>query len=148
MSIVKAATNTYGPATLDIQIEQGCDFSLTLTLTQNGVTWDLTGATFVAELSTAWQPGGTTITMTATSAAPTTGVVTISLPAASTANLALPQPQATTPNALLLNTPPSTRQASPRWVRLGGWCLQVTQGGTTVRLIEGDVTLDRDPTED
>ena len=133
MSIVKAKTNQYGPGTLDVQVEQGADFTLTMSLTKGGATWDLTGATFDAHMSTEWSPGGNCVEWAVTLVGlATAGTIKISFPVADQSVLvSLPSP------------PPKTSNPTP--FQLGDWVLNVTQDGETVRLVSGKVFLARDP---
>ena len=137
MTIVAAKTNTYGPGTLDIQLEQGADFGLTLRLLKNAAAWDLTSVTLVAKMATDWTPSSeedVSLTVTKT-AAVDKNEITVGLTAAQTAAIVPPK---TTP------TGPGPANA-PRKIKLGGWVLDATEGGVVSRLLEGDVWLDRDP---
>lgn len=135
MSIVKARTNPYGPATLDVQIEQGADFYLPFDLTRGGAPWDISddAVTFDAHFSLAWSPGGTCVPLEVTK----TGASSISVkfPAASSLNIRLPDPPRKTVN--------------PEKFTLGGWLLNIydpsISDAPTKRLAEGTVTMDRDP---
>lgn len=133
MSIVKAKTNQYGPATLDLQIEQGADFVLNMSLKRGLIPWDLTGATFDAHMSTEWAPGGTRVDWgVALVGLATLGAIVITYRAAAQAALVgLPHP------------PKKTVDQTP--FTLGGWVLNITQGGVTERIFSGTVTLARDP---
>ena len=136
MSIVRAKTNPYGPATLDIQIEQGADFLKTLALKKNGVPWDLDGATFEAKFSPTWTPGQSTLNFEVLIVGPTVnGVIRVTYPSASSIGISPLDP-----------VPRKTYE--PRKYKLGGWILSITQDDFTQRLIDGDVYLDRDPTRD
>jgi hypothetical protein len=144
VSIVRAATNTYGPGTVDLQIEQGASFSIGVKLKKtNGlgvlVDWDLTNATITAKLNQSWMPsaGSNCIPMTVNITAPLTGDVTVSLTAAATGALVVPFTPAI--------SPANVSSTMPRKVKLGGWVLDVLDGGVLTRVLEGDVQLDRDP---
>lgn len=138
MSIVKAKTNQYGPATLDIQVEQGDDFIMGVTLKKvvNGTptAWDLTNATFDAHMSAAWSPGEACLVFTVTAVNLAQGKINISLTAA----------QTLAPPFVGLPSPPK-KTISPDKFLLGGWVLSVTDAGTKNRILEGSVYLDRDP---
>lgn len=134
MSIKKTVTNPYGPATMDLQIEQGCDLQLFLTLTKNGVVWDLSGATFSALFSPTWSPGASEVDMTVTVQIAAAGTVNVTLPGSATVGIGLPSPPKKTSGSY-----------DSRNFPFGGWKFDITQGGITTRLIEGDVTLDRSP---
>lgn len=133
MTILSAKTQPAGPGRVDIQIEQGANFFMQLSLKKGGVTWDLTDATFSAKMSPQWSPEESAIEFVVTSTNPTTGVVTIEMSALATASLALP------------NQPQKAPANSARKFAYGGWIFDVTQSGITQRIIEGDVTVDRDP---
>ena len=135
MSIVKTKTNTYGPGTIDIQIVQGADFILPLSLKKAGVVWDLTNATLEAHLSPTWHPGQSNVPLTVTkSATPSDGTCIISLPASASV-------VGSTPLGVLPNPPPKPGEQ----FRLGNWVLNITEAGVTTRLLDGIVYLDRDP---
>lgn len=131
MSIVLAKTNKYGPATLDIQIEQGGDFILPISLTQGILPWNLTGATFDQHFSSSWYPPVLRYNLVFTPTILTAGTGTITFPSASSLGLPLP------------NSP--RKSVSPRVFELGGWVFKVTQLGITTVICEGKVYLDRDP---
>jgi hypothetical protein len=138
MSVIRGVTNSYGPATLDIQIEQGSEFELELNLQRNGSDWDITDATITAHFSSKWSPGGTCIDLTVTKAGTPTNQIFVTFPAASSLALNLPSPPQTLPK--------SSFDSAPRKFQLGGWILTITpSGGTAQRIFDGDVTLDRDP---
>lgn len=133
MSIVNAQTNPYGPATLNLQIEQGADFLLPLHL-QTGsspVDWNLTGATFDAHFSLVWAPGQAPIPFVITPVNLVTGYINIGLAAATLAALVLP-------------FPPRKGQ-DPQPVMLGGWLLNIRQSGFTKQIFNGTVQLAKDP---
>lgn len=132
MTIVKATSNKYGPATLDIQVEQGADFAMPLTLKQGGVAIPLTGYTFEAHMSTEWSPGGARVDFVVEVTDIANGKITVSLPiSAQSAFSALPtQPKKT---------------VDPTPFLLGDWVLNQTVGGLTTRLLGGKVWLARDP---
>lgn len=135
MSIVKAKTNAYGPGTLDIQIEQGADFYLPLSLTKGGVPWVITSATFDAHFSLAWAPGASLLTLTVSIVSGPGGTLKVKFPAASSLGIALPSPP--------------RKGVSPEVFQLGNWVLNITDTSIvdepTRRLINGIVYLDRDP---
>lgn len=135
MSIVKAKTNPYGPATLDIQIEQGADFLLPFDLTRGDDPWDLDGCTLAAHFSTEWSPGGSCVELIVEVINPALGSGKIRFPAASSLNLSLPHPPKKTTN--------------PTPFELGNWVFTVTDPSLTdeptKRVAEGIVYLKRDP---
>jgi hypothetical protein len=136
MSIVSSASPSYGPGVLNLQIEQGCDLQLFLSLQTGGAPWNLTGATISAEISQQWSPGASNIPLTITPVNLANGQFNISLPGSATldANFPLPSPPSKTISA-----------AKSRFFAIGGWALYITSGGIKTRVLEGDVTLDRDP---
>jgi len=135
MSVVKAKTLPYGPAKIDIQIEQGADFLLPMEIKVNGAAVDLTDATIEAALSPQWSPGAVQIPLTIEADTLSLGRFLIRFPSAESLALALPFP------------PRKTK--SPQVFELGGWILHITQDGDggpfTVRYAEGQVYLDRTP---
>src|SRR6185369_17148046 len=133
MSIVRAAANPYGPATLDIQIEQGGDFILPFILKKDNATWDLRNAVITAKMSPTWAPGQSEIDFTIVSNATdlALGKFVVKFPAASSTNLGLPSPP--------------RKSLDPNPFQLGGWILTIEDGGVIVRYIDGTVYLDRDP---
>jgi hypothetical protein len=138
MSIVRAAVNAYGPATLDIQIEQGADFSVDMTINRGTVPWDLTNATLEAYGSSTWLPGqAVKLSFTVAKVDAASGKIRVSFPSADSLAIPLPRSPATTPSISNLK--------APRNFKFGGWILNVTDAGTTVRLVDGDIYLDRDP---
>ncbi len=133
MSVIKAASKPYGPAQVDVQIEQGADFSLPIKV-QTGspaTDLDLTGATISAWFSLQWSPGALQIPLTIEPVDLPNGEFNVRFPAADSAALALPFP------------PRKGRE--PQTFELGGWILHVTDGGFTFRYCEGKVFLDRAP---
>lgn len=132
MSIILAKTNRYGPATLDIQIEQGGDLIIPLTLMVSGTPWILTGATFESYMSPSWYPGvNGKIPFTVDILDVNAGSIKITYPGASSLALALP------------NSP--RKEVTPRQFELGGWLLKITQNSSPKILVQGKVWLDRDP---
>ena len=131
MSVVKAKTLPYGPAKIDIQIEQGADFILPLQVLVAATPLDLTLATIEAWLSPQWAPGQSQIPLTIVPVDLATGQFNVTFPAAESAALPLPFP------------PRKTRE--PQVFELGGWILHVTDGAVTFRYCEGQVFLDRAP---
>ena len=141
MSIVETVSNPYGPATMDIQIEQGCDIDWTITV-QTGIppeALDITGYTFTAEFSPQWAPGASSIPFEVDITDPTNGVINVSLAGSVTldANFPLPNPPFKTF---------TTRQRKSRVYALGGWALYMTDtAGFRTQLIQGVVQFNRDP---
>jgi len=66
-----------------LRIEQGADYALPLTFTQDGVAYDLTGVTIAAQMRETVESTDA-VSFTITAAAPTTGVAIMSLTAATT----------------------------------------------------------------
>jgi len=135
MSIVRAKTNPYGPATLDIQIEQGADFYLPLGLVKAGVPWVLTGCTFEAYFSQEWAPGANKVDMTVTVVDENAGTINVKFPSADSLGLVLPHP------------PKKTVDPTP--FKFGNWLLKITDpsdtNSPTKRLLGGIVYFERDP---
>lgn len=125
MSLVRAVANPYGPATMDVQIEQDTDFVLPLRLTKDGG-WDLTNATFEAYFSHESAQRRYTLTVTKNGGE----AFTVSFPAAS---------------SLALGSVPSTSPLPVRPQRLGRWVLNITDAGRKRRLAEGDMYMSRMP---
>ena len=135
MSIVRAKTNEYGPATIDIQIEQGADFYLPMTLTRGGSPWVLTNCTLDAHFSAAWSPGQECHDLVVTVVNAEAGTISVKFPSADSLSLSLPsQPR---------------KAKSPEKFQLGGWVLNILDPTITEspnkRIVEGIVYLDRDP---
>ena len=135
MSVIRAQTKPYGPAKIDIQIEQGADFILPFEIKLNDVVVDLTFAVIEAWLSPQWSPGAVKIPLTIEGINLTLGTFLVRFPSAESFALSLPFP------------PRKTRE--PQVFELGGWILHITQDGDggpfTVRYAEGQVFLDRAP---
>lgn len=131
MSVIRAKTAQYGPAILDIQIEQGADFVLPIQVTFNGSPVDLTGAEILAVFTPQWSPGQASVYLTVVHVDDPTGVIHVTFPAAESLALTLPFP------------PRKTKD--PSLFELGGWVLHVTLSGSTFRYAEGRVVLDRAP---
>jgi len=135
MSIVRARTKSYGPALLDIQIEQGADFYLPFELSRGGSPWDLTNCTLEAHFSLAWSPGEACVDLEVIVKDALAGTCKIKFPAASSLNLVLPSPPRKT--------------VEPSVFQLGGWVFNVTDPSITdcptKRMAEGIVQMDRDP---
>lgn len=125
MSLVRAVANPYGPATMDVQIEQDTDFVLPLRLTRVGG-WDLTNATFEAYFSHEASQQRYTLTVTKGGG----DLVTVSFPAAS---------------SLAIGAIPSTSPMPVRPQRIGRWVLNCTDAGRKRRLAEGDMFMSRMP---
>jgi hypothetical protein len=141
MSVVSGKTNSYGPGTVDIQIEQGADFVLPLRLKDsNGDPIDLTDVDLEAHCSPTWSPGQRLIPFTITKDPDqdaNKGRCTVSLPAASTA-----------PGSEILGTlprPGPSAAVDALKFQLGNWVFNATLNGVITRLIDGKVILDRDP---
>lgn len=134
MSIAEASTNACGPATVEIQIEQGCDFEMTVTLMAGGSPIDISGYSFSAEFSPQWTPGAAPVAFTCTpDVDPTTGVVVISLAGSVTldTNFPLPNP----PRKVWTN-----REHRSRFFALGGWDFYMTDNtGFKRQIFEGPV---------
>lgn len=133
MSIVRAKTNPYGPALIDIQIEQGCDFSLGFAVKSNNAPVDLTGAVFTCHMSSS-TPTPVCIDFTILPIDLSLGTFKVVFPSASTIAApfnALPAP----------DLRPTVIQKYP----VGAWILQWKLNGSTTRYVEGSVFLDRDP---
>lgn len=136
MSIVRSKTNDYGPATLDIQLEQGANWTLPMSLTKAGAPWNLTAPTVVrAHMSCAWAPGAVCVDLTVNVVAPATD-----------GNIEIVFPDALSQPFQGLPAPPQKVGVNPRVFQLGGWVVEVDDAtdGTT-RIIDGNVQLDRDP---
>jgi hypothetical protein len=139
MTILSWKTNPAGPASMDIQIEQGCDIGWSGTLySAPAVPLNLTGYTITAEFSPAWTPGAKPIPFTVLITNAALGTISISLPGSVTAS-----------PGFTLPAPP--RKTAGDWKAqnfdLGGWILTMTDAtGFTTRLITGRVRLQRDPT--
>jgi len=135
MSVVQAKTLPYGPAKIDIQIEQGADFFLPVQIIVDITPLDLTFATIEAWLSPQWSPGASQIPLTIIPVDLSIGKFTINFPSYESLALALPFP------------PRKTRE--PQKFELGGWILHVGMPGDggviTFRYCEGQVYLDRAP---
>jgi hypothetical protein len=132
MSVVRAKTNPYGPATIDIQIEQGADFSLLIQLQSQGSPIPVEEGDVTASMSPQWAPGATEIPLVVEIINGPTGIVRVRYAAASSAALVLPFP------------PRKTR--NPRVFELGGWVLNYIDSSDLVtRYCEGIVYLDRSP---
>lgn len=132
MSVILARTLPYGPAKIDIQIEQAADFVLPIQITVAGTPIPGLVATDVkAYMSPQWSPGQEQIELTVEADPAVTAGFLIRFPAADSAALSLPFP------------PRKTRE--PQKFELGGWVLHVTSGGITFRYAEGQVFMDRAP---
>ncbi len=136
MSIVRAKTNPYGPATLDIQLEQGADFRLKFKVKDKntGDPLPLTGAVFVCHMQSS-TPVTSCVNFTVEETDLANGEFNVVFPAAST--LLAP--------FLNLPLPDDVRPIAPDKYPMGGWILHWTLGGVTTRYVEGTVYLDRDP---
>jgi hypothetical protein len=138
MTIVAAKTNKYGPATLDLQVEQGTDFVLGLTLEKDPgtglVPWDLTNAIFDAHLSSEWSPGQQCVPFTVNAINLVLGKIQLILPAATTE----------LPPFVSLPHPPR-KSVTPEKYQLGGWVLDITDAGVKTRYVSGKVYMDRNP---
>ncbi len=140
MTIVRAANYSNGPALMDISIEQEADFQLPqFQLFLNGAPYNLTGVTLSSWITLTWNPPLTLkIPLTPTIFDAVNGLATVGLTAAQTAQILAQQPTASKPG------PPG----SPRYDKLGGWVLYAqdpTYGMN--RLLNGDVYLNRDPSQ-
>lgn len=132
MSVVRGKTLPYGPGVVDIQIEQGSDFVLSMALTKAAVPWDLTTATFEAYFSDEWSPGGRRYDLQVTVDDPASaGRITITFPKAESLAMALPNPP--------------RKNVDPQIFKLGNWVLNITDDSVTTRLLDGAVYLDRAP---
>jgi hypothetical protein len=131
MSVVQAKTMPYGPAKIDIQIEQGADFILPLEVQAEAAPVDLTGATLEAGMSAQWSPGAAPIPLVITPVDLSLGLINVTFPSAESASLVLPFPPRKT--------------VAPQKFELGGWILHITKDGVTFRYCEGQVFLDRMP---
>jgi hypothetical protein len=125
----------YGPAKIDIQIEQGADFILPLEVQTDAAPLDLTFAIIEASMSAQWSPGAAQIPLTIIPVDLALGLINVVFPSAESAALALPFPPRKTLN--------------PQKFELGGWILHVGMPGDggviTFRYCEGQVFLDRMP---
>lgn len=133
MTVVRGRTNQYGPGTVDIQLEQGADFSLSLALKLGEAVWDVTDVTFAAHLSTEWGPGGQCVPMVVEKVDAAQGQIRVTLLSATVDPLASPL------------SPPARKTSNPRVHKLGGWVLNYTVAGVPRRLLSGDVQWERDP---
>lgn len=134
MSVIRAVTKPYGPATVDVQIEQGADFIIKFALSRNAVPWDLSTATFRAHFQLS-VPTASCIDLAITPIDLPNGEVSLSFPAANS----LVPPFNTLPPLM------EARPIRPDQYPLGGWLFEITDGGTTTRVVEGALFLDRDP---
>jgi hypothetical protein len=137
MSIVRAKTNTYGPATLDIQIEQGVLFYLRVELSIGLTEWDLAVADLDAHMSVQWSPGEQCVSFDIEKVVGFDNIYDITLPAATS----LSEPFVTLPF-------PPKKTVGPTPFTLGDWVLiardpSLTQ--TSIQLLTGTVRLLRDP---
>lgn len=138
MTVVSAKTNPYGPCTVNIQIEQGADFVLPMTVSVGGDLIDLLDpdVTVDAHCSPTWSPGQRQIDFTVTPDPDQTvnkGKCVVSFPAASSA-----------PGSDVLGMLPAPAPKD-RVFMLGNWIFNLTQDGVISRIIDGTVQLDRDP---
>ena len=134
MSLIRATTRPYGPATVDVQIEQGADFVMKFTLTKNAAPWDLTNATFRAHFQLS-VPTAQCIDLDVAPVDLANGEVQVEFSAASSLG---PPFDALPPLA-------EARPIRPDQYPLGGWLFEITDAGTTTRIAEGAFFLDRDP---
>lgn len=125
MSLVRAIANPYGPATMDLQIEQATDFVLPMRLTKEGG-WNLTSAVFEAYFSHEASQRRYTLTVTKG----TGDAFTVSFPAAS---------------SIAIGPTPATSPLPVRPQRIGRWVLNIEDAGRKRRLAEGDMFLSRMP---
>lgn len=137
MSVIRAVTKPYGPAKIDIQIEQGADFFLPITVEfgEPAQPINLEFATIEAWFSPQWSPGAIQVPLTIIPGDLANGQFVVNFPAAESLALVLPFP------------PRKTRDQAI--FELGGWILHITQGGdggpVTFRYAEGQLYLDRAP---
>lgn len=138
MTLVEAENYSNGPAKLDISIEQEADFQTPpFQILINGVPW--TTVVLTAWLTLTWNPPLTLkIPMTPTILDGVNMWVNVGLTAAQTALILAQQPTPSKPGP----------RGSPRSVRLGGWVLYGEDSTYGLnRLLNGDVFLDRDPSQ-
>ena len=130
MSIVAATTNPFGPATVDIQIEQGATFRAGLILSQDGQPFSLVGAQVAGRFSFTTKGKTVPVPLTVQVVDAAAGKVVVLFPAASTLDLQVP----------------FNPSIDPLRVPIGKWTLTVTPSGNEpFRVMEGTVYLDRDP---
>lgn len=133
MSVIRAVSKSYGPAQIDIQIEQGADFVLPVTIQVGdpAAALPLDGVTVEAWFSPQWAPGGQQIALTITNRDDPSGSFDLVFPAA---------------DSLALNLPYAPRKGfEPKVFELGGWILHITKNELTFRYAEGRVFMDRAP---
>jgi hypothetical protein len=143
MTITRARTNKYGPASLDIQFEQNADFYLELDLKHGAplLPWNLLvpGAVVEACFTNTWNPiGAVPVPFVVTVLDPVAGKISVSLPKADVNLIQFAMSPAKLPAPIPLGSP-------SRFIQLGGWTLSITESGSTQRLLDGDVQMDRDP---
>ena len=117
---------SFTPATYNIVIYQGSDFSEDLTWKDStGTPINLTGATWEAQIRTDFAAiSGAALMVTTVDA--TGGTFRIAMPKTTTAAL------------------PNSGQASQREYVYGVWDCEVTLGGLTNRILEGSVTVSKE----
>jgi hypothetical protein len=138
MTIVAAKTNQYGPATLDIQVEQGTDFVLGLELEKDPGTglapWNLENAVIDAHFSSEWSPGQQCVPFTVNAIDLEDGKIQLVLAAA----VSETAPLSSLPH-------PPRKSVNPEKYLLGGWVLDITDAGVKTRYVSGKVYMDRNP---
>lgn len=86
------ATSAQTPGPLNLTIEQGADFSITLTVKDSaGVVVNLTGYTFAAQFRQTYASTSPIATFTCTCTVPASGQIVLSMPNATTGALTAPQ---------------------------------------------------------
>lgn len=141
MSVIRAVSKSYGPAQIDVQIEQGADFILPIKVQVGDPAQDLdlTGAMIEAWFSPQWAPGASQIPLVITRTDEAAGEFDVSFPAASSLALSLPFPPRKT--------------VDQKVFELGGWILHITKDSDgdgpnlpiTFRYAEGRMFMDRAP---
>ncbi len=116
-----------------LAITQGSTLSLSCSLTQGGVAYNLTGYTIAGKIRRTFSASATLQALTIAITDAAGGLFTISLTATETA-------------ALIVNPADPTPDSS-RLKTIGWFDVEITSGATITRILEGNVTLSQEATK-